>query len=359
MTTPGPNPTGLGGLLLLQPAFLGDVVLSTALLESWHRVHPDDTIRVVVRKGAEGLFQGHPFVDQVLVWDRQGWLKYPRLLALGQRARAQRPDQVVNLHRYSSMAWLTKRVGAPKSSVFEGVSLSVQGAYFHPHNIGDGRHETQRNHAHISDAVGAFNAALDRPQLYPRDVDRAAASSWPDGAVILAPSSVWATKRWPAKHWSTLVNQLHAHWPHHEVVLLGGSADRSLLEEIASKSDKRPAVCAGELSLLGSAALMSQAKVVVSNDSAPLHMAGAVQCPAVGVFCSTTPALGFGVLPQSLADGSGANVELASASEGGLDCKPCGLHGFKQCPKGHFKCGLDLSVREVMNAVVRVSSLPS
>ena len=86
---------------------------------------------------------------------------------------------------------------------------------------------------------------------------------------------------------------------------------------------------AGQLSLLGSASLMASASVVVSNDSAPLHMAGAVGAPVVGVFCSTTPALGFGALPGDIAARScrecrGAVRELA--------CKPCGLHGKKCCP---------------------------
>ena len=116
-----------------------------------------------------------------------------------------------------------------------------------------------------------------------------------------------------------------------------------------------PQVCAGALDLLSSAALMAGSNVVVSNDSAPLHMAGAVGCPVVGVFCSTTPSLGFGVLPGDRETGRGEDVEVPA---GRLDCKPCGLHGHRRCPKGHFRCGVDLSVEQVMAAVGRVSSLP-
>ncbi len=139
------------------------------------------------------------------------------------------------------------------------------------------------------------------------------------------------------------MNQIHAHWPHQEVVLLGGSADRVLLEEIASKSDKRPAVCAGGLSLLGSAALMSHARVVVSNDSAPLHMAGAVQCPAVGVFLQHHPRLGVWCVASIFGPMALEPMwNWLPLPKEAWDCKPCGLHGFKQCPEGHFRCGLDL-----------------
>ena len=118
------TPPGTGGLLLLQPAFLGDVVLSTAVLESWHAARPDDPISVLVRKEAAGLFEEHPFVQQVHVWDRRGWSKYPRLLALSSACRKQGPGRVVNLHRFGSMAWLAGRVGAANTAVFEGTPLA-------------------------------------------------------------------------------------------------------------------------------------------------------------------------------------------------------------------------------------------
>ena len=125
MSTARTIPPDKGGLLLLQPAFLGDVVLSTAVLESWHAARPDDPISVLVRKEAAGLFEEHPFVQQVHVWDRRGWAKYPRLLALSSACRKQGPDRVVNLHRFGSMAWLAGRVGATDTAVFEGTPLEA------------------------------------------------------------------------------------------------------------------------------------------------------------------------------------------------------------------------------------------
>ena len=349
------TPPGTGGLLLLQPAFLGDVVLSTAVLESWHAARPDDPISVLVRKEAAGLFEEHPFVQQVHVWDRRGWSKYPRLLALYSACRKQGPDRVVNLHRYGSMAWLAGRVGAANTAVFEGTPLAGRrGVSAWPHAIGDGRHETERNHALIAGQVGPFDAARDRPRLHPSVAHRTAVRTWPAKTAILAPSSVWATKRWPESHWSALVDALHEE--DREVVMMGGPGDDRLLEAIAIRCSRRPHVMAGQLSLLGSASLMASATVVVSNDSAPLHMAGAVGAPVVGVFCSTTPALGFGALPGDIERGHAENVEVPS---GELACKPCGLHGKKCCPESHFQCGTGLSVQTVMGAIRRISSPPS
>lgn len=345
-------------VVLLQPAFLGDAVLSTAVLESWHRRHPDHTLSVVVRKAAAGLFEAHPFLKGVHVWDRTGWQKYPRLMGLSRQLNRERPDVVINLHRFASMALLARRSGAAVITGFEsGTGLHARRAKLVSHEIGDGRHETERNHSQVEPLLGPWDSQRDVPRLHPGAVHRAAASAWPGGAVILAPASVWATKRWPAEKWAELADACAIRNGGVPVVLLGGKADAALLIGIAAQCKvAQPAVCAGELNLLGAAALMSEARAVVSNDSAPLHMAGAVDTPVVGVFCSTTPRLGFGALPGMVSAGRAENVEVEEAA---LDCKPCGVHGRQSCPVRDFKCGDGLEVSAVLGAMERVSSLPS
>ena len=345
-------------VVLLQPAFLGDAVLSTALLESWHRRYPDHTLSVFVRKAAAGLFEDHPFLKEVHVWDRTGWQKYPRLLGLSRQLKRARPDVVINLHRYASMALLARQSGAAVITGFMGgTGLHTGRTKLVSHEIGDGRHETERNHSQVEPLLGPWDQQCDVPRLHPSAAHRAAASDWPGGAVILAPASVWATKRWPAEKWAELADACAIRNGGVPVVLLGGKGDAALLNRIAAQCKvAQPAVCAGELNLLGAAALMSEARAVVSNDSAPLHMAGAVGTPVVGVFCSTTPRLGFGALPGMVSAGRALNVEVEEAK---LACKPCGVHGHHACPLRDFKCGDGLEVNAVLDAMERVSSLPS
>lgn len=345
-------------VVLLQPAFLGDAVLSTALLESWHRRYPDHTLSVFVRKAAAGLFEDHPFLKEVHVWDRTGWQKYPRLLGLSRQLKRARPDVVINLHRYASMALLARQSGAAVITGFMGgTGLHTGRTKLVSHEIGDGRHETERNHSQVEPLLGPWDQQCDVPRLHPSAAHRAAASAWPGGAVILAPASVWATKRWPAEKWAELADACAIRNGGVPVVLLGGKGDAALLNRIAAQCKvAQPAVCAGELNLLGAAALMSESRAVVSNDSAPLHMAGAVGTPVVGVFCSTTPRLGFGALPGMVSAGRALNVEVEEAK---LACKPCGVHGHHACPLRDFKCGDGLEVNAVLDAMERVSSLPS
>ena len=115
--------------------------------------------------------------------------------------------------------------------------------------------------------------------------------------------------------------------------LLGGPADAEACRRIAEAAG-RGEVLAGRLSLLGTAALMEGAAMNYVNDSAPLHIASAMNAPVTAIFCSTVPAFGFGPLR--------ANGRILETTEK-LDCRPCGLHGHRACPKGHFRCatGID------------------
>ena len=325
--------------LILQPAFLGDAVLATSLVETLRAEEPDARISLLVRKEAAGLFDGHPFLERVWSWDRGGGVlrKYGRLLKLAREVRAARYDVVLNIHRHGSSAWIALRSGAETV----GFSASPAGRLFThrvPHSWGDGTHEIKRN-ACLLRPLG-IDAEPRPPALYPP-----AMKNQESGAIVLAPASVWATKRWPAEHWSALGDQLAAAHPGREILWMGGPADRPMLEGMA----RLGRVVAGEYSLLESAGVMARASLVISGDSAPLHLASAVDAPTLGVFCSTTEDFGFG--PTS---SRSAVVEVLPSE---LACKPCGMHGRNACPLRHFKCGQDLSVEKVREAAQQLLAI--
>src|SRR5690606_17793076 len=153
--------------------------------------------------------------------------------------------------------------------------------------------------------------------------------------ITIAPASVWFTKQWPAEKWIALIRQLPAE---QRMLLIGGPGDVALCTRIAQEAG-RGEVLAGKLSLLGTAALMAGATMNYVNDSAPLHIASAMNAPVTAVFCSTVPAFGFGPLNTN-----GRIVERVEP----LYCRPCGLHGYKACPEGHFKCAWEIDVERAI-----------
>ncbi|HEY6161532.1 MAG TPA: glycosyltransferase family 9 protein, partial [Bacteroidia bacterium] len=316
-------------------AFIGDVILATAVLEKLHTHYPGAQIDLLIRNGSESLFSGHPFLHELLVLDKRKG-KYKEIQRLIKKVRETKYFQVINLHRFASSGLITAFSGAQRRVGFDKNPFSFSYTKKLKHVIGDGTHETERNQKLIAELTDTVPA---RPRLYPSEKDIAAAKgSQPAGKYIcIAPASVWYTKQLPKEKWNELIASLD---PALSILLLGAPGDAALCENIAKENPGRKIQnLAGKLSLLGSAELMRDAEMNYVNDSAPLHLATAVNAPVTAFFCSTVPAFGFGPLSD--------NTVIAEVK---LECRPCGLHGHRSCPKGHFHCALKM---EMKNYAVR------
>ncbi|SFQ69114.1 glycosyltransferase family 9 protein [Hymenobacter arizonensis] len=329
-------PTVPPATLLIQTAFIGDVILMTALLEYLHQTEPATPVDVLVRRGNEGLLAGHPHVRQVLIWDKKH-RKYAALWQLLQKIRATGYGRVVTLQRFASTGFLTAFSRAPERVGFAKNPLSRFFTQRVPHYIGDGTHEVTRNLRLLG---GAPSSAV--PRLYPSAADEAVAAPLAAAGpfVCVAPTSVWFTKQYPEEKWLELLAALPANL---RVYLLGGPPDVAACERLVAASGRENVQnLAGKLSLLASAALMRGAVMNYVNDSAPMHLCSAVGAPVTAVFCSTVPEFGFGPLSP---------VAYVVQTKVPLPCKPCGLHGHSACPLGHFRCAHTIEVEQLLGTV--------
>lgn len=319
--------------LVIQTAFIGDVILCTPVVSELKRLYPNALIDVVVRKGNESLLSNHPDINTIIAWDKKTG-KYKSLQRVIKTVRSNHYDEVINLQRYHSAGLICMfskaktKIGFTKNKFPFIYSKRVE------HLIGDGTHEVERNLLTIAHHNGVESKV--RPILYPSQKDIQKVNSILDDDSVyfcLAPASVWETKKLPTEKWIELAkNKVSEGY----VYLIGGPQDHKLCEQIRSKakSDKVINTC-GDLSLLQSAALMQEAKMNFVNDSGPLHLASSVNAPTTAFFCSTVPRFGFGPLSD---DSHVKEIEEV------LNCRPCGLHGYKNCPEGHFKCGKNISI---------------
>jgi heptosyltransferase-2 len=314
-------------VLLIQTAFLGDVVLATAVANSLKAAHPQAEVHLLVRRGNEGLLLHHPALHRVWVWDKSRH-KLRHLWQLSVQLRALAWDVVVNLHRFATSGWLTWRVPAREKRGFAKNPFSWAYTHRYPHHIGrpgaPWQHETARNHALVADLCGTPTPL--RPSLHPAPDDYAAAAPYRlPGRIVVAPASVWATKTWPPDKWAQLLQLLPPDAP---VLLVGAPSDKDLCQQLAAHHP-RATVLAGSLSLLQTAAVLDGARHLFANDSAPLHLASCMNTPTTAVYCSTVPEFGFGPL---------ADQSTVVQYDAPLPCRPCGLHGKRRCPQGHFTC---------------------
>lgn len=324
-------------ILVIQTAFIGDVVLATGMLEKLHHYHPHARIDVLVRKGNEGLLKGHPFIHEVLIWQKST-AKYRSLIQILKRIRGNQYDLVVNVQRYLATGLLTAFSGAKINVGFKTNPLSFLFTHAIPHTFAEGMHEVERNHTLIKSLTDAVPA---KPRLYPTAADIAAAAPYMQGPYIcIAPASVWFTKQLPANQWTALLRAIPASY---HVYLLGAPSDRALCEGVLQAAGRDQTTnLAGSLSLLASAALMEKAHMNYVNDSAPMHFASAMNAPVTAVYCSTIPSFGYGPLSHE-----SFIVETPLT----LNCRPCGLHGHQRCPEGHFQCATSISTQQLLNSI--------
>lgn len=320
-------------ILLIQTAFIGDVILATALIEKLHQFYPEASIDFLLRKGNESLLTGHPFLREVIVFDKKR--KYKNLFLLISKIRKSKYDVLINVQRFATTGIITALSGAREKIGFDKNPLSVFYSKKVDHNVGQ-LHEVERNQKLIE---GLTDAEAVKPRLYPSVNDFEKVKSYQIGTYYcIAPTSVWFTKQWPAEKWIELIQSVQ--YKVKSIFLLGASADHHVCESIRLASGFSGAInLAGKLSFLESAALMKSAQMNFVNDSAPMHLASSMNAPVTAVYCSTVPSFGFGPL---------SDQSIVVETQEKLDCRPCGLHGFKDCPKGHFKCAYTISVDQLI-----------
>lgn len=316
--------------MVIQTAFLGDVVLTTPLLERLAERH--GPVDVLVTPAAAAILGPHPAVREVIEYDKRGrdagWGGWARM---ARAVRERRYGRIYLAHRSVRSAALAlasgarERIGFADSPAAWSYTARIQPA---------GAHETERL------VALAGPGRVPRPSLGLTETERRDAAEWLERAgvrrafIALAPGSVWATKRWP--YYADLANRIPG-----SVVVVGGPEDREVAAEIVARDPARIRSAAGELPLRVSAALIERAAVLVTNDSAPLHIAGAVGTRVVAIFGPTVPAFGFGPL--------GPDDRIAEVT--GLACRPCSRHGPMVCPLGHHRCMRDLGVEDVLRLV--------
>lgn len=328
-------------ILVIQTAFIGDVVLATALIENLHQQWPEAKMDILVRKGNESLFESHPFLNQVLVWDKKN-NKYHHWVGLLFKIRSNQYDVVINAQRFAATGAWTALSGAKIKIGFDKNPFSFFFTNSVVHQFSEnGQHEIDRNNQLLS---SLFVSKVAMPKLYPTASDELAVINYQQAPYLcIAPASVWFTKQFSIEKWVDLINQIPFEGP---IYLIGGPGDKLLCDQILQKINRKSVVnLAGRLSFLASAALQKKAVLNYVNDSAPMHFASAVNAPIVAVYCSTLPDFGFGPLSD--------HSFIVQTNEA-LTCRPCGIHGKKQCPLKHFDCAKTIKMDQLIAPLLQV-----
>lgn len=326
--------------LVIQTAFLGDMVLTTPLIAALAR---RGSVDVVGTPANVPLLANNPDVRRVYAYSKRASGSVFGLLALGRELRRNHYDAAylaqgsIRTGTLAVLAGIRLRVGFDTSGGRHLYSMRV------PYD--DGAHHAER----LLQLAGIGGETDPRPRLFPGEGERARVDSilsgagWPSAfehrpLIALAPGSVWATKRWPSfPELAVRLAELG------RIVIAGSAGDSSLGRAIRERA---PTVLdfSGQLTLLEAAELFGRCAAVVSNDSAPVHIASAMNTPTVAIFGPTVPEFGYGPLSS--------RKEIVGHRA--LACRPCDRHGPRSCPLGHWRCMRELTVDDVLSALSRL-----
>lgn len=342
-------------ILLAQTAFFGDVILSTPVIGNLRRFYPAARITILTTPRAEPLVKYHPLVAETIVYDKRGSQSGLReFWQLSRLLRAKRFDKVFSLHKSLRTAALLRLAGIPERYGFsESAGAFLYTKVCPSQDIKE--HAVLRNLA-IFRNLGLLPEDLSgldtAPHIgLPPDALSAADRILKDESgrpvVGIAPGSVWAMKRWTAEGYAMIAVELAKEG--YRIAILGGREDASSADLICSRLEEKvpgvkPINLAGKLGIIVSAAVVSRLRMLLTNDSAPLHMASAFRIPTVAVFCATVPEFGFGPW----------HTVSECVGVPNLACRPCHRHGPNVCPTGTQACQLQLTPAAVMAAAQRV-----
>ena len=330
-------------ILIVQLAFLGDVVLSTPVIKGVRDLYPDADIYFLTTPLAKGLLESDPRLADIITYDKRkrdsglvGTFRFARKL------REYDFDLTINLHKSYRTAILLSLARIVNVVAFTSARFS----FLYKNKVAKLKqgHEVERLFSILSYFSKAQKLQPElqlylNEELELNDEVKSLIDS-KESYVILAPGSIWETKRWPATSYATLARKLSS--AGYKIVVTGSSQEKDLADQVTGSLEVKSqgSNLAGETSLPELLHVLNSAKALVCNDSMILHAASALKIPTVAVFCSTVPEFGFGPWEN----------KSIVVEKKGLDCRPCSRHGQQACPTGTRACMEGVSADEVFIA---------
>jgi heptosyltransferase-2 len=331
-------------VVVIQTAFLGDAMLTIPLLKRTRSAFPSAHLTVVCRPETAEVFRAAG-ADEVIEDPKRGASRPSRVLALAKSLRGR--DLALIPHRSfrsaltAALAGIPRRVGFGRSAGRWLLTDRVPFSWL--------LHDAERNLSLLSPftdaAAGADPSAPGEPSIAAAAGSAQAEAMTRDlkrPIIGLHPGSVWATKRWLAPRFAQLAAEL-ARETGGTVVLIGGASDAETAAAIERDSGGACLNWVGRTDLKELLSVVARFDLFITNDSGPMHVATAFGVPTLALFGPTTRELGF--FPY----GEGHEV-----LEAPLACRPCGLHGARTCPEGHFLCMKLITVDQALEAARRL-----
>ncbi|MGE4547070.1 MAG: lipopolysaccharide heptosyltransferase II [Desulfurella sp.] len=335
-------------ILFIQTAFLGDAILSVPIVDSLRNKYKKDAnIVVLTTPQNKEVFTLNPSIDEIILYDKHGLendiFSMIRKIKLLKKLSF---DCVITNHPSARTALMSYFSGAKLRIAPSSVSLKY--LYTNTVNVENYSHQIDKNLALLKildfegkDLVRKINLFYlkEDEKLINGVLEAFSVNDDDKKIIVINPLSAWYTKRWPKEYYKELATMLEQNG--YLVLLIGTQKDINVGEYI--KANKKNIVnLMGKTNLKELFAVISKSNLLISNDSAPVHIASAYNIPTIEIYGPTLPEFGFYPLSEK-----NAVFEVKD-----LKCRPCGSHGGNSCKKSHFECMMRITPQEVFKTAV-------
>lgn len=337
-------------ILVFNPSYIGDSILTTPLINALSEIYPKARIYFCVRPESAALFRCLDNVEEVIVFDKRGIYKGLKgITKFSDKLKSYNFDTIITLHK-SLRSLLTLKLTRCKNII--GFKQSNLNFLLNKKTDRDmSLHEVDRNLMLLSKIWDDFSLEKARSagnypkvcgdSIYERKISVFLNALKKDDKKIIgvAPASVWNTKMWPLENYATVIEKLYLKGIYSLVV--SSPKEYWVVEQLKKECCVPFLDFAGKTSLTELTSIIKNVELLICNDSAPMHIAAAMQTPLVALFGPTTEELGF--FPYG--PGESRVIEIKD-----LYCRPCALHGGRSCPEKHFRCMRDIKTEDVLQA---------
>lgn len=329
---------GIKKIVIVQTAFIGDVILVTPLIRETKNLFPSAKIDVIVIPQTKSILDNNPNIDKIILFNkRENKLKASIQLLIN--LKRGKYDLAITPHSSLTTALL---IFLSRIPIRIGFNRWVA-RFLLTHKV-----EHIKNTFKIKKNLNLLSPFTDKElniqtELFPDESTKQKARriidelSGDDQIIIaMAPGSNWFTKRWPIQYYEELAKKLSELGV--GIVFIGSKEEKELCEKILPP--KNSINLAGELSLLESAAVINLCNLMVCNDSGAMHLANAMQTDVFVFFGPTVEKIGY--FPFRKSD---------YVFQLDMECRPCSSHGTKECPLKHFECMRNIKPDTVLNKI--------
>jgi len=351
LLTNGASVSAPARILIIRLDRIGDVVLSTPVIRELRDHFPHAHIAMMVRSGCSELVEGNPWLNEVIVYDKEGKHKTPAATLAFARSLARHAfDTAIVLHPSNRSHWIPWLAG-----IKVRIGYGRKNAWLLTHRISHVKQEgTQHEAAYTLQMLEVFGIHPGPPRPYVPVLEPAAerVAQWlmeagvgtDEPLIAIHPSASCVSKRWIPERFAQVADRLITE-KGVRICLVGGAEDSDLVQAVSAHMRGSALNFAGRLRLRELAALLQRCRLLISNDSGPVHVAAAVGTRVVDIFGRNQK----GLSPSRWGPLGEGHTVLHKE----VGCVKCLAH---RCDIA-FKCLTTLDVQTVYSAAVEVLSL--